>query len=222
MTTPTRIDFVADISCPFCAIAVTTFSRALAKVGDNAAFELHFQPYELNPQMPGEGQDFFGYLSAKSGATREQVQQRIAGLSHRAAEAGLTISIGEDSRIFNTFDAHRLLHWAGLDGKQHLLEQELYAAYFTDGRDTSSADILIETASSVDFDPEKARHLLTSQMYAEDVRSAEEHWKSRGVTSVPAIFIDGELAFSGAQSEVLFEKELRNIALAKSPFHNSC
>lgn len=212
MTTPNRIDFVADISCPFCAIAVTSFSQALVNIADDETFDLHFQPYQLNPQMPAQGQDFLDYLSTKSGATREQVQGRIAGLTQRAADVGFTVAIGDGSRIYNTFDAHRLLHWASLEGKQHRLEQRLFAAYFSEGRDVSNLDVLVDAATSVDLDGEAARNVLTSQQYAEDVRAAEQHWKARGVSSVPSIFINGELAFSGAQTAATFETALRNLS----------
>ena len=131
MTNPIKIDFVSDISCPWCIIGLRGIEQALERIGSVEA-EIHFQPFELNPQMPAEGQKLVEHVAQKYGSTPQQFKERRAMIRDRAAELGFTIALSsEDGRVYNTFDAHRLLHWAGLEGRQHQLKLALFDAYFT-------------------------------------------------------------------------------------------
>ena len=164
MTTHLKIDFVSDVSCPWCVIGLRALEQALERVKDEVQAELHFQPFELNPHMPAEGQEItehitqkYGITAAQADANRENIRQRGAQLGFKfssASEAG-----GGRHRIYNTFDAHRLLHWAGLQGGglQKALKEALFAAYFTDGQSPASHEVLARVAGEVGLDAERAR-----------------------------------------------------------------
>jgi predicted DsbA family dithiol-disulfide isomerase len=167
--TPThlRIDFVSDVVCPWCAIGLASLEQALQRTRGEVETEIHFQPFELNPQLGAEGEDATEHLLKKYGMPAEQLAANQAAIRQRGADLGFTF--GERSRIHNTFDAHRLLHWAELEGKQRELKHALLSAYFTDGRDVSDHDTLADIASSVGLPADRAREILASDTYAEDV-----------------------------------------------------
>jgi predicted DsbA family dithiol-disulfide isomerase len=147
MTAHIKIDFVSDVSCPWCVIGLRSLEQALERIGDNATAEIHFQPFELNPHMPPEGQDIAEHIAQKYGSTPEQLARNQDGIRTRGAALGFTFNMDKRSRIYNTFDAHRLLHWAGLEGRQHALKRALFAAYFTDGRNPSDHAVLIDVVN---------------------------------------------------------------------------
>jgi predicted DsbA family dithiol-disulfide isomerase len=145
---PIRIDFVSDVSCPWCAVGLKSLEQALARIGDEIEVELHFQPFELNPQMPPAGQDAVEHLTRKYGITPQQAAQNGEGIRARGAALGFTFDMDKRRRVYNTFDAHRLLHWAGLEGedRQLALKQALLRAYFSDGENVSDHDTLVRLA----------------------------------------------------------------------------
>ena len=132
-TTKLKIDFVSDVVCPWCAIGLASLETALDRVGDEIDAELHFQPFELNPQMPPEGEDITEHLSRKYGIDAAQIARNREAIRQRGA--GVGFRFGPRERTYNTFDAHRLLHWAGLEGRQHELKRALLAAYHSEGRE---------------------------------------------------------------------------------------
>lgn len=205
-----RIDFVSDVACPWCAIGLNSLERALERVGPGLQAELHFQPFELNPTLPPEGADTVQYLSAKYGIGPEQIAQNQAAIRQRGADVGF--AFGQRPRVWNTFDAHRLLHWAGLQGKQRELKHALLKAYHGDGRNVSAHDELVQVASAVGLDADAVREVLQSGRYADEVRAAESHWQQAGIHSVPAIVIDERHLISGGQPPEVFERALRQIA----------
>jgi predicted DsbA family dithiol-disulfide isomerase len=213
MTRPMKIDFVSDVSCPWCIIGLKGLEEALARVGDLVDAEIRFQPFELNPQMPAEGQDLVEHVAQKYGSTREQYLERREMIRARAAELGFTIGAGSAAgRVWNTFDAHRLLHWAGLEGRQRELKLALFEAYFTHGRNPGDFDVLRDAAGKAGLDPDKAGEVLSSGLYGDEVRAAERHWQTRGISGVPAIIIDDRYLISGGQPAEAFEAALRQIA----------
>lgn len=217
MTRPMKIDFVSDVSCPWCIIGLKGLEEALGRVGDLVAAEIEFQPFELNPQMPAQGQDLVEHVAQKYGSTPEQYFERRAMIRARAAEVGFTIGASSaGGRVWNTFDAHRLLHWAGLEGRQRELKLALFEAYFTEGRNPGDHGVLKEAAGKAGLDPEAAGTVLSSGLYADEVRAAERLWQARGISSVPAIIIDERYLISGGQSADAFETALRRIA-AEAP-----
>ncbi len=210
--TPMRIDFVSDVSCPWCAIGLTALEQALGNIGSEVAVDLHFQPFELNPQMGPEGEDTTEHLQKKYGLSNEQLADNQQRIRERGAELGFTFGVDKRRRVYNTFDAHRLLHWAELGGKQLALKHALLRAYFTDGLDVSDHDTLAGIAQSVGLAEAQARAILASSDYADDVRHQEQFFQRNGISSVPAIIINQKHLISGGQPVEVFERALREIA----------
>lgn len=212
MTKPMKIDFVSDVSCPWCIIGLGGLEAALARVGDLVDAEITFQPFELNPDMSPEGQNIGEHIFQKYGSTPEQSAANREQIRARAAEVGFTIATTPDSRIYNTFDAHRLLHWAGLEGRQLQLKHALFEAYFTRGENPSDQDVLVAAANQAGLDPTAARDVLTSGRFADEVRLSERQWREAGVNAVPAVIINEKYLISGGQPADAFERALRTIA----------
>ncbi len=215
MPKPLKIDFVSDIACPWCVIGLGGLETALQRLGESATAEIHFQPFELNPDMPAEGQNVVEHIAQKYGATPDQSAATRKMIHARAAEVGFRMATNDQSRIYNTFHAHRLLHWAGLEGRQLALKHALFTSYFTDGHNPGDFDVLVEAAVKAALDDAKAREVLTSGRYTAEVRSAEQHWRRAGVSSVPAVIVNDRYLISGGQPAATFEQALRDI-LAKA------
>jgi predicted DsbA family dithiol-disulfide isomerase len=209
---PIRIDFVSDVSCPWCAIGLNALEQALGRLGDKVAVDLHFQPFELNPQMPPQGQDADEHLVQKYGLTPQQLEQNREVIRARGADLGFVF--GRRGRVYNTFDAHRLLHWAALEDadKARALKHALLRAYFTDGADVSAHAVLAGVAESVGLDGARAAQVLASDEYAADVRERERYYTDRGIHSVPAVIVNELHLISGGQPVEVFERALRHIA----------
>jgi predicted DsbA family dithiol-disulfide isomerase len=193
-----RIDFVSDISCPWCAIGLKSLEQALERVAGEVEADIHFQPFELNPGMGPEGQDIFEHITEKYGSTPAQQEQSREMIRQRGQEVGFSFDMSKRGRIYNTFDAHRLLHWAEGQsaGLQRALKEKLFEAYFTKGEDPSS----------------QARAVLESNASADEVRQREYYWQRAGIRSVPAIVINERHLVSGGQPPEVFEQALRQLA----------
>ncbi|MGA8514234.1 MAG: DsbA family oxidoreductase [Burkholderiaceae bacterium] len=228
MTTHLKIDFVSDVSCPWCVIGLRALDEALARVQGDISAELRFQPFELNPAMGPDGQDITEHITEKYGITAAQADANRANIRARGAQLGFTFSMGNAtvsadatspgrSRIYNTFDAHRLLHWAELEdlGKQKALKEALFSANFTHGQSPASHNVLVQLAADVGLDAARAREILTSDAYALEVREREQFYQNSGIHSVPAIIINQRHLISGGQPTEVFEQALRQIAAAQ-------
>jgi len=211
---PLRIDFVSDVSCPWCAIGLASLQQALAKLEGEVTADIHFQPFELNPQMAVEGEDSTEHLVRKYGSSAEQIDANRAAIRDRGAALGFTFNMDRRSRVYNTFDAHRLLHLAELEGRHLALKQALLRAYFTEGENVSAHDTLVRLAVAAGLDAERARQVLADGEYADEVRAQEQFFMSRGIHSVPATIINGRHLISGGQPPEAFEQALRQIASA--------
>ncbi|MDB5819029.1 MAG: oxidoreductase [Rhizobacter sp.] len=207
-----KIDFVSDVSCPWCVIGLKSLETALERLAPAIRAELHFQPFELNPKMPAGGQNIVEHIGEKYGSTPAQSQANRVAIRDRAAALGFEMRMGETSRIYNTFDAHRLLHWAELEGRQAALKQALFDAYFTDGRDPGDLETLVSVAGKVGLDEAKARAVLARGEFAEEVRERERFYTGQGIHSVPAVIINDRHLISGGQPPEVFEQALRQIA----------
>ena len=221
MTTALKIDFVSDVSCPWCVIGLKALDEAIARVGGDVKTEIHFQPFELNPKMAAEGQEITEHITQKYGITPAQANANRENIRARGAELGFKFSMADEpgggrSRIYNTFDAHRLLHWAEAEGPglQKALKEALFKAYFTDGQSPGSHDVLVRVAGEVGLDTVKAREILASSIYADEVREREQFYLGQGVHSVPAVIINDRHLISGGQPVEVFEQALRQIAAA--------
>lgn len=207
-----QIDFVSDVVCPWCAVGLASLETALKRLEGEIDAEISFQPFELNPDMPPEGEDRDEHLMKKYGRTKEDFAAARETIRQRAAAVGFTMN-GQD-RIYNSFDAHRLLHWAGLANqtKQAALKHALLRAYFTDGLDISDRDVLVARAEEAGLDPAEARAILDSDRYAAEVKQEEQAWLATGINSVPAIVVNRTYLISGGQPPEVFETHLREMA----------
>ncbi|MFL6551663.1 MAG: DsbA family oxidoreductase [Povalibacter sp.] len=212
MPTSLRIDFVSDVVCPWCAIGLKALEQALERVSDAVVADIHFQPFELNPTMPREGQDIAEHLMQKYGSTPEQLASNQEALRARGEALGFTFDMEKRTRTYNTFDAHRLLHWAQGEGKQRELKHALLKAYFTEGRNPSDPDVLISIATSVGLDEKRAREVLASNAYAQEVREREQHYQQQGIQAVPSVIVENKYLIQGGQPVEAFEQALRQIA----------
>ncbi len=208
-----RIDIVSDVACPWCAVGLNSLERALEAVGSDIKVDLHFQPFELNPAMDFAGVDSTDYLQKKYGMSKEQLAQGRLNLQQRGAEVGF--QFGNRHRVWNTYHAHRLLHWAGLQPSndvQRKLKHALLEAYHGQGQNTADPNLLIQLAVQVGLDETAARDVVNSDLYGDEVRSAEKHWQQMGIHSVPAFIINDKHLISGGQPPAVFEQALRRIA----------
>jgi predicted DsbA family dithiol-disulfide isomerase len=208
-----RIDFVSDVACPWCAVGLNALEEALRRIGPALPVELRFQPFELNPQMPPEGEDALQHLARKYGASPEQLARARAHLRERGAEVGFVF--GERARVWNTFDAHRLLHWAGLlqgEAPQRALKHALLQAYHGEGRNSGAREVLVDVAARVGLDPARAGEIVDGDDYAAEVRAAEQRWQQLGISAVPSVVIDGRHLIQGGQPPEVFEQALRQLA----------
>lgn len=215
MTKTLKIDFVSDVSCPWCAIGLAGLERALERVQPDIAAELHFQPFELNPQMAPEGEDVGEHLAKKYGSTAEQQAQIRETIRERGAAAGFSFNPGGRGRIWNTFDAHRLLTWAeaeGQPGQQHALKKALLEAHH--GRAESPADhaVLLACVKAAGLDQTRAAAVLASDEFTEEVREREQFFTGHGIHSVPAVIVNDRHLISGGQPAEAYEQALRQIA----------
>ena len=220
MTSQLKIDFVSDVSCPWCVIGLKSLEEALVRLGDDIQTELHFQPFELNPTMPAAGQEITEHITEKYGITPAQAHANRENIRARGADVGFTFSRADDagggrSRIYNTFDAHRLLHWAELEdlGKQKALKEALFKAYFTDGQSPGEHAVLLRVVADVGLDAVRAGEILATDEFAAEVRAREQFYLNQGIHSVPAVIINDRHLISGGQPAEVFERALRQIAV---------
>lgn len=211
-----RIDFVSDVVCPWCAIGLASLEQALRQLQGEVAADLHFQPFELDPTMPAGGADVAETLKRKYGMSDAQLAENQARIRDRGAELGFTFDFSARSRTWNTFDAHRLLHWAGVESPMHQLplKRAVLVANFSEGRDVSDHAVLAELAAGVGLDDARARDVLASGMFADEVRAAERFFQEAGIRSVPAVIIERRLLVSGGQPPEVFVQALRQAARA--------
>ena len=199
-----RIDFVSDVACPWCVIGLRSLLQALDAVGGDVQADIHFQPFELNPNMPPEGENTAEHVAKKYGSNGERSDAARQMLRDHGAALGFSFNYGPESRIWNTFDAHRLLAWALTQGKQLELKEALFKSNFTDQRPTSDHGALIDAAREAGLDPEKARDVLSSDAFAAEVRAEEDHWRQNGIHAVPSVILNSRWLIQGGQPPQVF------------------
>jgi predicted DsbA family dithiol-disulfide isomerase len=205
-----KIDFVSDVSCPWCAVGLYSLQGALARLDGKVAADIHVQPFELNPDMAMGGEDIDEHLHKKYGSSAQQLERNREVLRQRGAEVGFEFRRRE--RVYNTFDAHRLLHWASLEGRGVDLKQALLRAYFSDGRDVGDHETLVDVAASAGLPADRAREILASREFADEVRAHERFYIERGINGVPAVIVNEQYLISGGQPVDVFESALKRIA----------
>ena len=209
-----KIDFVSDIACPWCAVGVGALEKALVRLDSEVQADLHFQPFELNPHMPPGGQDLGEHLTEKYGSTPEQQAQMRQTIAARGAEVGFTFHPGGRGRVYNTFNAHRLLHWAESQGAgaQHQLKKAFLQAYQGRAECVEDTEILLAGVAAAGLDVASARAVLQSDAYTLEVRERQQFYTQAGIRSVPAVIINDKHLISGGQPVEVFEQALRRIA----------
>ena len=204
-----RIDFVSDLTCPWCAIGLRTLEQAIVRVAASVPVTLHLQPFELNPGLPTEGEAIAAYAARKYGVSAAELAERQTLIRRRARELGMEFKLR--THVYNTLDAHRLLHWAGLQGRQLELKQALLRAYHEHGRNPAAPEVLLDAAVEAGLDRWAAGDVLGRGTYADEVRIAVRCWQRLGIDGVPATIIDGRQLIAGAQPVEVYEQTLRRI-----------
>lgn len=207
-----KISFISDIACPWCAIGLASLEQAFERIGGSAAIDLRFEPFELNPQLGPEGEDAVEHLARKYGISAEQVATNAERLRERAREVGL--EFGERRRVWNTFDAHRLLYWAAADETavaQWALKRSLLHAYHCEGRNPGEHELLVRLATQAGLDGEQAARVLAERRFADEVRAAEAYWQRQGISAVPSVIVQERHLIQGAQSPEAYERVLRRL-----------
>ena len=210
-----RIDFVSDIACPWCAVGLGALEKALERLDGQVTAEIHFQPFELNPDMPPGGQDLGEHLRQKYGSTPEQQARTRAIITARGAEVGFTFRPEGRGRVYNTFDAHRLLQWAaeeGQAGEQYRLKKALLESYQGRAECVESHEVLLAVVDSAGLSVSDARRVLESGLYSDAVRERQALYRAAEIHAVPAIIINDEHLIEGGHPVEVFEAALREIA----------
>jgi len=206
-----RIDFVSDIACPWCAIGLASLQKAIDQVGSEVKTEISFQPYELNPQMPVGGRDVFEYLTEKYSRTLAEVQASQENIYRRAADVGFAFHPEGRKRVYNTFNAHRLLHWAkeehGAEA-QLRLKKELFHTYFTLAINFDDQQNILDAVDRAELPTKRAQEILNSDEFSQAVRDQEQKYMQLGINSVPAIIFNNQYLVQGGQAPEVFAKAL--------------
>jgi predicted DsbA family dithiol-disulfide isomerase len=212
-----NIDFVSDVACPWCAVGLAGLQQALDQLRGELVVEVRCQPFELNPDMGPEGRDIVEYLGEKYGKSAADIAQTQATIRERGAAVGF--NFGPRTRTWNTFDAHRLLYWAGLQGadRQLALKRALLQAYHGEGHNPSDPAVLVDACAAAGLDPAQAAEVLADGRYADEVRHAERLWQQRGIRAVPSVVVNGQHLIQGGQSPAMYLQTLRQIAAESAP-----
>ena len=204
-----KLDILSDPICPWCYIGKAHLDRALEKAGDHP-FLIEWHPFQLNPEMPAGGMDRRAYLEAKFGG-KEGAVRAYAPVVEHAEKAGLRINFEGIARTPNTLDAHRLIHWAGIEQRQTPVVSALFKAYFVDGRDIGDKAVLAEIAGENGLDAAMVATLLEGEADADDIRARDAHARERGVTGVPTFILANQHVLTGAQPPELWGKVIEDI-----------
>ncbi len=207
---PLRIDIVSDVVCPWCVIGYRQLAEALKQT--NTEHEIHWHPFELNPNMPSAGQNMREHIMEKYGSSKQESDASRARLMEAGNEVGFTFNFNDDTRMHNTFNLHQLLHWADQKGRMHDLKQALFVAHFTNGRNISDNAVLADIAAETGLDRDEALAVLADQRFAKEVRAEEQHWQQQGIQSVPALIFNKRHLVSGAQGVENFKTILQQLA----------
>ncbi len=214
MTRPVSIDFVSDVMCPWCALGAVALQQAIANLAGEVAVELTFKPFELNPDMPPEGENAVEHMMRKYGRTLAEVTARNVMVIDRGNALGFTFDLAKRTHFYNSFDAHRLLYWSVAQGRQVALKHALFKAHFSDGENISSHDTLVRLAGEVGLSTVRAQEVLDSGELTAEVRELEDFYRMRGINAVPAMVLNGRHLVAGSQSVEEYEQAIRQIAVA--------
>lgn len=207
---PLRIDIVSDVMCPWCIIGYRQLALALEQT--NTPHEIHWHPFELNPNMPAEGQNMREHIIEKYGSSAQASEDSRDKMTAIGRQLGFDFRFTPDMRMHNTFNAHQLLYWAEQQGRKHDLKMALFSGHFTDQRNLSDHQVLADIAAEIGLDRDEALAVLTEQRFAKEVRDEERHWQHQGIQSVPAVVFNNRHLVSGAQGVENFTHILEQLA----------
>lgn len=211
-----RIDVVSDVMCPWCVVGFWGLSKALEALEGKMIADIHWQPFELNPGMPEEGQNMREHLVEKYGITPEESDQNRERIRQAGEALGFTFNFSDDMKMVNTFNAHQLLHWAGPQGKQTALKKALFTAHFTDNKNVNNSEVLASIAEIVGLDKEEAKAVIADQRFALEVRANQQRWQEAGIRSVPAVILQQKYLLSGGQPPEAFIEALTQVIKEES------
>lgn len=209
-----KLDIISDPICPWCYIGKTLLDQAMAQRPDHP-FEIEWHPFQLNPDMPAEGMDRRDYLETKFGG-KEGAIRAYAPVLERAEAAGLAIDFAAIKRTPNTLDAHRLLHWAGIEGCQDRMAMALFHAYFNEGRDIGDHEVLADLADSLSLDGAMIQRLLATESDRDAIRARDAQFRQMGISGVPTFIVGGQHAVPGCQPADLWVKVIDDLTAAAS------
>ncbi len=207
---PLKIDIVSDTSCPWCIIGYQQLAKALQQT--NSAYEIHWHPFELNPDMPAEGKNLRQHGMDKHNRNEKQVQESRDRMTDVGAEVGFEFNFTADTRVHNTFNLHQLIYWSAQYHRANDLEQALFTAHFTNNRNLSEKAVLAEIAAEIGLDGTEALAVLEDQRFAKQVRESEQYWSEQGIQSVPSVIFDNRHLVSGAQGVESYIAVLKQLA----------
>ncbi|MEI7530935.1 MAG: DsbA family oxidoreductase [Betaproteobacteria bacterium] len=210
-----RIDFVSDVACPWCAVGFGFLEQALENLKDEVKVEIHFQPFELNPSMPPGGEETIPYLMKKYGSEEAGIRKTQAHLVERAKQAQFEFNSNYRPKVYNTFNCHRLIYWAGTLGveKQYAMKKECLKAYFTRNENVDDRSVLLQAVKNIGLDVIRAKEILESDEYTVQVRQEQEHFQKLGINAVPSVIIENQYLVQGGQPAEVFEKTIREVLL---------
>jgi len=207
MKSTIKIDYVSDVACPWCAVGLGNLNQAMAALSERVNFEVHFRPFELNPNMAQGGQDAIEHLTEKYGLTVEQVKINQANIRTKALVAGFEFHPDGRKRVYNTFHAHRLLYWAAKDHglqKQAALKKELLITYFCLAVNLDDHANVLDAVKRAGLDIARAQQILEGEEFSKEVRDEEATYTNAGIHSVPAIILNDRYLLQGAQAPQSF------------------
>ena len=210
-----EIDFVSDVACPWCAVGLGSLEQAIKNLQGQVKVEVHFQPFELNAKMPYGGQDVVEHLTQKYGISAEQVHENQKNIRERAKAVGFTFHPEGRGRVYNTFDCHRLLHWALHEVSapaQQCLKKELLITYFTLAISLDDQQNLLDAVARAQLDVARAKEILDSDLFAAEVRESEAYYANLGIHSVPSIIFNKKHLIQGGQPVETFEQAILQLA----------
>lgn len=210
-----KVDIVSDVVCPWCIVGYKRFQLAITDLKKDVDFEIEWHPFELNPQMETEGENLREHLMAKYGINLEQSIAARSNLTDLGLDLGFQFNFHDGMSIYNTFQAHQLLHWAKGKNNQTELKLALFDAYFTNRVNISDPQSLLEIVDKVGLNKVEAKLALDEETFAEDVRAKQQHWRSLGVQGVPAIILDNKYLISGAQEPAHFKQAIEQLLSEK-------
>ena len=207
---PLRIDIVSDVVCPWCAIGYSQLAEALKQT--NTPHEIHWHPFELNPNTPHEGRNYREHIMEKYGTTAEDIKESRARMTAAGEEAGFNFQFTDEFRTYNIFNTHQLLYWADQQGRMHDLKQALFVAHFVDNQNISDYSVLADVAADVGLDRSEALAVLKDQRFAAAVEKEKQHWQQQGIQSVPSMVFNERHLISGAQGIENYKSILQQLA----------